>query len=88
MERRNWSLEAFSKLSHIDSLENYDRAYSLQLWTSKYMDEDFLSNLDLEINDLKLFTELFYKNINFLKKHKEEISKELNKNKNIKKFLE
>jgi len=88
MERRNWSLEAFSKLSHIDSLDDYDRAYSLQLWTSEYMDEDFLSNLDLEINDLKLFSELFFKNINFLKEHKQRISKELNKNKNIKKFLQ
>jgi hypothetical protein len=89
MERRNWSLKAYNKLQHIDSLDNdYDKAYSLQLWTIEYMKDDFLSNLDLEVEQLKLFSELFYKNINFLKKHKEVIAKELNQNKNIKKFLQ
>ncbi len=89
MERRNWSLKAYNKLQHIDSLDNdYDKAYSLQLWTIEYMKDDFLSNLDLESEHLKLFSELFYKNINFLKKHKEVIAKELNQNKNIKKFLQ
>ena len=88
MERRNWSLKAFSKLTHIDSLDDYDRAYSLQLWTAEYMSDDFLSKLDLEVKELKLFSELFYKNINFLKEHKKVISKELNQNKNIKKFFQ
>jgi hypothetical protein len=89
MERRNRSLEALNKLTHIDSLDNpYDKGYSLQLWTAEYLDDNFLENLDLEIKDLKLFSELFYKNINFLKEHKIEIAKELNRNKNIKKFLQ
>ena len=88
MERRNWSLEAFLKLNHIDSLDDYDRAYSLQLWTSEYMSDDFLSKLDLEVEELKLFSELFYKNILFLKKHKQSVYTELNQNKNIKKFLQ
>jgi hypothetical protein len=88
MERRNWSLEALNKLNYIDSLEPYDRAYSLQLWTEEYMIDDFLSKLDLDKNDLKYFTELFYKNISFLKEHKILISNELNQNKNIKKFLQ
>ena len=89
MERRNWSLEAYSKLQYIDSIDDdYDKAYSLQLWTVEYMKDDFLAKLDLEVEYLKLFSELFYKNINFLKRHKEVIAKELNQNKNIKKFLQ
>jgi len=87
MERRNWSLEVYSELKYIDSLEEYDKAYSLQLWASKYMDKNFLNQLDLDVKDLKALSELFYKNINFLKVHKEKVNKELNKNKNIKKFL-
>jgi hypothetical protein len=89
MERRNWSLEAYTKLQHIDTIDDdYDKAYSLQLWTVEYMKDDFLAKLDLEVEYLKLFSELFYKNINFLKRHKEVIAKELNQNKNIKKFLQ
>jgi len=88
MERRNWSLEALSKLNYIDTLEPYDRAYSLQLWTTEYMVDDFLSKLDLKENELKSFSELFYKNIAFLKEHKLSIYQELNQNKNIKKFLQ
>ena len=88
MERRNWSLEALRKLNYIDSLDDYDRGYSLQLWTEEYMTDDFLSKLDLKNNELKLFSELFYKNITFLKSHKQSISTELNQNKNIKKFLQ
>jgi len=88
MERRNWSLEALNKLNYIDSLDSYDKAYSLQLWTAEYMSDNFLSTLDLENKELKIFSELFYKNINFLKEHKQAISTELNQNKNIKKFLQ
>ena len=87
MERRNWSLKVFNKLKYIDSLDQYDKAYSLQVWTSSYLDDNFLNNLDLNQDDLKSFLELFYKNINFLKSHKDEIFKELNQNKNIQKFL-
>ena len=87
MERRNWSLEVFNKLKYIDSLDQYDKAYALQVWTSSYLDDNFLNNLDLNQDDLKYFLELFYKNINFLKSHKDEVFKELNQNKNIQKFL-
>ena len=87
MERRNWSIEAFNKLKYIDSQDDYERADSLELWSSRYLTNDFLNKLDLEYNDLLLFNELFYKNINFLKKHQEQIGKELDQNKNIKKFL-
>jgi len=89
MERRNWSIEALSNLKYVDSLDDdYEKAYSLQLWTSKYMEDDFLSNIDLKEDDLKFLSELFYKNIKFLKEHKVTIHKELNQNKNIKKFLQ
>lgn len=87
MERRNWSLEVYNKLKYIDSLEQYDKAYALQVWASTYLEDDFLNKIDLEIKDLEFFSELFYKNINFLKKHKDEVFKELNKNKDIQKFL-
>ena len=37
MERRNWSLEAFSKLKYIDSLEDERRAALLEKWVEKYI---------------------------------------------------
>ena len=87
MERRNWSLELYDKLKYIDSLDDYDKAHSLQLWNDQYMSDDFLDNLDLNKDDLKNLSELFYKNIKFLKEHKDKVYTELNKNLKIKKFL-
>ncbi len=87
MERRNRSLEALSKLYYIDSLDQYDRAKALELWISKYLDKGVEEAFDLEVEDLKKLSELFYKNINFLKQHTAHIKQELHDHDNIKKFF-
>jgi hypothetical protein len=87
MERRNWSLEVYNNLVYIDSLDSDEKGKSLELWVEQYLDDDFLDKLDLKYQELKNFTELFYKTIEFLKSSQNELSIELNKNKNIKKFF-
>jgi hypothetical protein len=88
MERRNRSLEALDSLYYIDSLDGGDeRALSLERWLEKYLQDDFEKSFDLELEKLIQLSELFYKNINFLKKHKENIKQELEDYNNIKKFL-
>lgn len=87
MERRDWSLKALSELIYIDSLESFEKADALVKWYSDYFTDDSIENFDLELNDLKKLEELFFKNINFLKKHKEETRQELIKIQKMKKFL-
>lgn len=77
MERRDWSLKALSELIYIDSLESFEKADALVNWHKNYLTDDSIENFDLELNDLKKLEELFFKNINFLKKHKEETRQEL-----------
>jgi len=84
MERRNRSLEALGKLQYIDSLEEFEKGESLLRWGSTYLQED---SFELTIDEMKIFIELFYKNINFLKNNKEIIKKELDNHQNIKKFF-
>jgi regulator of sirC expression with transglutaminase-like and TPR domain len=88
MERRNWSLKAFSDLQKVDTYEDEEKAEALVRWTNTYLDEDFLSKLDLQSSQLYEFIELFYKNINFIKGQTESFRKNLNQTNNIKKFLE
>ena len=87
MERRNRSLKALSELIYIDSLESFEKADALVKWYSDYFTDDSIENFDLELNHLKKLEELFFKNINFLKKHKEETRQELIKIQKMKKFL-
>ena len=87
MERRNRSLEALNKLSYIDSLESYSRADALVKWYNEYLDSSDISTFDLELEDLKKLLELFYKNIDFLKKHKVQTRKDIITNQKMKKFL-
>ena len=88
MERRNWSLEVLNKLIYIDSLDDEDRALALEKWADSYILDTFLDDIDLEPNDFKILCELFYKNIEFLKKYQKNIKIELNRTKDIKKFLQ
>ena len=88
MERRNWSLEALAKLKYIDSLDDEDRAGALVIWSDAYLSDKFLDDVDLDMRDFKVLYELFFKNIKFLKKYKNHIKIELDKNNNIKKFLQ
>ena len=88
MERRNWSLESLNSLRYIDSLENENKAIHLEKWVEKYLnDNTFLDNIDLEVDSLNIFVELFYKNINFLKTYNKSLKKDIQKHNNIKKFL-
>ena len=73
MERRNRSLEALRELIYIDSLDAHQKAPALQRWSTKYLDKDIQQSFDLELSDLKRLSELFYKNINFLKNYKNEL---------------
>ncbi len=87
MERRNRSLEALDKLYYIDSLDEYNKASSLEFWAIQYLDKSFEESFDLELQDLKKLAELFYKNIIFLKQHTQYIKQQLENHENIKKFL-
>jgi predicted glycosyltransferase len=90
MERRNWSLEALKHLQYIDSLDQEElKAQSLAEWVKKYLSNDHkIEDFDLELSALENLEELFFKNIKFLKKHTQDIKKELDNQKKIKKFLE
>lgn len=87
MERRNRSLEALHKLYYIDSMDDYDRAVALEKWTLEYLNGTFPDEFDLELNDLKKLSELFYKNIIFLKNHTVYLKQEIDNHTNIKKFF-
>lgn len=87
MERRNWSLKIYNKLIYIDSLDNEKKASALKLWVDNYLDNKFLDRLDLTSDELSILSELFYKNINFLKQNNQSISNELKQIENIKKFI-
>ena len=87
MERRDWSLKALSELVYIDSLESFEKADALVRWSDDYLKESGIENFDLELNDLKKLEELFFKNLNFLKNHKEDTRLELIRMQKMKRFL-
>jgi len=87
MERRNRSLEALKKLIYINSLDSSDRAKALIPWVEAYLPNDGIFNFDLELEELKQLSELFYANISFLKKHKEDTREELLKIQKMRKFV-
>jgi len=87
MERRNRSLKALEEFIYIDSLDAYEKAPLLLKWSTTYLDSDIKDSFDLELSDLQTLSELFYRNINFLKEHRLEIKKDIDKGKNIKKFF-
>ncbi len=88
MERRNRSLEALERLLYIDSLEASLRADSLVSWVSQYLTHSNIEDLDLEANDLRQLSELFYKNINFMKLYRNDIKSQLDSHHKIKQFLQ
>lgn len=87
MERRDWSLKALSELVYIDSLDSFEKADALVRWYDNYLTNYSVENFDLELEDLKKLEELFFRNINFLKNHKEETRLELVKMQKMKRFL-
>jgi len=87
MERRNWSLKALSDLRYLDSLEFELKAESLKAWVELYLSENSIEDFDLNINDLNSLSELFYKNISFLKNHRKNMKREIDNHKKIREFL-
>jgi hypothetical protein len=87
MERRDWSLKALEELIYLDSLDNEERAQALVRWNNKYLTETKITDFDLEHDDLLRLSELFYKNIDFLKKHKENVRQTMVENRKMKRFL-
>jgi hypothetical protein len=87
MERRNRSLIALKELIYIDSLDSFTKADALVKWFNEYLENDSIENFHLELEELKTLEELFFKNINFLKKHREETRQELIKVQKVKRFL-
>jgi len=87
MERRNRSLEALGQLKYLDSLESEQRADSLQKWVVKYLNESKIEDFDLVVEDLQSLSELFYRNISFLKQHRQNMKCEIDNHKKIREFL-
>ena len=87
MERRYWSIKLLKELIYIDSLESYEKANNLVSWYTEYFSKSSINDLDLEVNDLKVLEELFYRNINFLKEQQKEAGEELKNIKKMKSFL-
>lgn len=87
MERRDRSLKALEELSYIDSLESYERADALVRWYNKYLTDTNVTDFDLMTSDFEKMLELFYKNINFLKEHKEQTRKDMVENRKMQRFL-
>lgn len=88
MERRDRSIKALEELIYIDSLESYEKADALVRWNKKHLTDTKISDFDLEINDLKKLSELFFKSINFLKEYKEQARQDMIANKKMQRFLD
>lgn len=67
MERRDWSIKLLKELIYIDSLDSYEKANNLVSWYTEYFSKSSINDLDLELSDLKILEELFYRNINLEK---------------------
>ncbi len=87
MERRDWSIKLLKELIYIDSLDSYEKANNLVSWYTEYFSKSSINELDLELNDLKVLEELFYRNINFLKEQQKQSGEELKNIKKMKSFL-
>ena len=87
MERRDWSIKALSELNYIDSLDSFEKADALVVWCKNYLVDSKIEDFNLELEDLKRLEELFYKNLNFLKSHKEYTNSEMQNLKKMKRFL-
>lgn len=88
MERRDGSLKALKELQYIDSLDDQERADGLVRWGNKYIsNESGQLEFDLEIDDLKTLSELYYKNLQFLKQFSQHTQDEMRKNRKMQTFL-
>lgn len=81
------SYRGSQELIYIDSLDSYEKANNLVSWYTEYFSKSSINDLDLEVNDLKVLEELFYRNINFLKEQQKQAGEELKNIKKMKSFL-
>ena len=86
-EKRERSQKALKELRYIDSLDDKERADSLLLFMDEFSYDISIHNLDLELKQLKQLSELFYKNIMFLKRYRGEMKEEIDSHNKIKNFL-
>ena len=86
-EKRERSQKALKELRYIDSLDNKERADSLLIYMDEFHYDLSIHNLDLELDQLKQLSELFYKNIMFLKEYRSEMKEEIDSHNKIKNFL-
>lgn len=88
MERRDRSLKALKELQFLDSLDDQERADGLVRWGTKYIsNEEESLDFDLEIQDLERLSELYYKNLQFLKNYKNQMQDQMRKNRKMQTFL-
>lgn len=88
MERRDRSLKALKELQFLDSLDDQERADGLVRWGTKYIsNEEGNLDFDLEIKDLERLSELYYKNLQFLKNYKNQMQDQMRKNRKMQTFL-
>lgn len=88
MERRDYSNKGLEKLIHITSLEDEQRASELVLWIDEYLTKNLVTDFDLEHDDLLKLSELFYRNLNFLKSYKEQTKEELTVLSNMRRYAQ
>ncbi len=89
MERRDRSIKALQRLQYIDAIDDDNlRASSLSSWVTEYLSgHSSIEDFQLEIDQLERLRELLFKNISFLKTHRQNMKKELDDYKKIKQFL-
>ena len=86
MERRDRSLKALNELVYINSLDDQERADRLVKWAGEYLTHG-ISEFDLELDDLKKLSELFFNNLIFLKDFKDQKKKSIDDLQKLKKYL-
>ena len=87
MERRNWSLEALKEIKYISTLSSKQRSYSLIEWCNTYLINNDIQDFDLPNTELKELSEYFFRNLEFMKKLKDETQVELLENRKIRKYM-
>ena len=79
--------EAMLMFTLLPSINIIDKANNFVSWYTEYFSKSSINDLDLELSDLKILEELFYRNINFLKEQQKQAGEELKNIKKMKSFL-
>ena len=87
MERRDRSLKALSELRSIDGLDDDNRAVQLDKWVKNYLTQGDIKDFDLNLKSLHVLSELFYKNIQFMKKYRANMKLQIDNHRKIREFL-